>query len=142
MAGFGALPGDFGDAGIPVPRPPENNEQQFTDDIHALRVKVVDGNTNVRLPLQLAANQAIRQDMQGQRVNSLILTVVTGQIRAYLFDVTNNSGLAAGLPDLVVSAAVVPTTVQIMVPEREDYIIGIQEGAGAAATGSIRVAKV
>lgn len=139
---YGSLPGEFGDAGVPIPRPPENNEQQFTDDIHALRVKVVDGQTNLRLPLQLAANQAIRQDAQGQRVNSVILTVVTGQICVYLFDVTSNSGLAAGLPDLVASAAVVPTTVQIMIPERDDYIIGIQEGAGAAATGTIRVAKI
>lgn len=142
MTAFGSQPGNLGPAGIPIPPPPENNEQQLVDDIHALRVKVVDGATNFRQPIRLAANGTVRVDMQGQRVNSVILTAATGVLFGYLFDVSSNDGKAALLPDFAVSATVVPTTVQVLVPERDDYVVGIQEGAGAAATGVLRATKV
>ncbi len=142
MPGFGSLPGPEGDAGIPVPRPPESNEQQTTDDIHAIKAKYVDGNTNFRVPLQLAANATARLDMTGQRVNSITLVAATGVIFGYLFDVSGNAGKAAWVPDYCVSAGVVPSTIQIMVPERDDYVLSWQEGANAAATGSARIQKL
>jgi hypothetical protein len=142
MPGFGSLPGLDGAAGIPVPAPPENNEQQTTDDIHAIKQKYVDGQTNFRQVLVLTAYQALRFDMTSQRVNALSLTVTSGTIYLYLFDVTNNNAKLPAQPDLAVSAAVVPTTVEIMIPERDDYIIGIQEGGNTTAAGAVRIMKI
>ena len=142
MPGFGSLPGLDGAAGIPVPAPPENNEQSVTDDIHAIKQKYVDGQTNFRQVLALTAFSTQRFDMTSQRVNAVSLTVTTGVIYLYLFDVSNNSGKTPAQPDLAVSAAVVPTTVEIMVPERDDYVIGIQEGGNTTATGAVRIMKL
>ena len=146
MAAFGSQPGDFGDAGVPVPPPPDDQFQQLVDDIHAIEEKYVKGNTNFRREIRLAANATFQPpqdlDFTGQKVNSVILTAATGVIFFYTFDVSNNNGNTALLPDLAVSAGVVPTTVQIMLPERDDYKFGIQEGANSTATGVIRVLKL
>lgn len=145
MAGFGSLPGDVrsGDAGVPVPPDPAEQQQQFSDDIHAIRKKYVDDATNVTIPISVAANAGVRQDMQGQMVNSIILTVQSGLVFGYLTDQSPNFGKAAFVPDFVCSAGIVPTSVQIMVPPRDDYILSFQEGGGStAATGKARAMKL
>ena len=146
MPGFGSQPGDFGDAGIEIPPPPDNEFEQLVGDIHRIKQKYVDGATNFRREIRLAANATYSPtqelDFTSQVVNSVILTVATGVIFFYTFDVSNNNGNPALLPDLAVSAGVVPNTVQIMLPERDDYKFGIQEGAGSTATGVIRVLKL
>lgn len=145
MAGFGSLQtGVDGPAGIEVPPPTDNTLQRLIDLTEQIEQKYVEGRTNQRVPLRLAANQALLAgNMAGQPVNSLLLTVTSGVIYVYLYDVTANNGKTATPdPDLAVSAGVVPSSVQVMLPEREDYYISVQEGAGSAAIGNLRILKV
>ena len=139
MAGFGSLPGA---AGVPEPQDPANQADQVADDIHSIRVKYVDGQTNFKQPLNLAANAGVRVDMQGQKVNAILLTVATGVIFGYLTDQSPQFGAPAFLPDFCVSAGVVPTTVEIVIPPREDYTLSFQEGAGGTATGVARAMHI
>src|SRR5882757_1723652 len=111
-AGFGTGEIGYGPSGVDVPQPIGNPEDQFVEDIHQIRMRYVDGSGNLRVPLQLATNGGIRQDTTGQTVNSIILTGVTGVINGYLSDQSSNFGKAAALPDFVVSAGVVPATIQ------------------------------
>lgn len=139
---FGSQPGDFGNSGIPVPQPPDTG--QFIDDIHRIEQKYVEGQTNFRLPLQLTTNGGKTQDMTGQVMNAIILTVTSGVIFGYLFDNSSLFGSAATAPDFCCSAGVVPTTVEVMIPQRDDYRVSFQEGAAAAggATGVARLVKL
>jgi hypothetical protein len=142
MPAFGSQPQDFGDAGIQVAPPNEDQFGQLVDDIHRIEQKYVEGHTNFRQVLQLAANGVQRIDMQGQRVNAIILNVKTGDIGVYLFDCSGNVGQPAFLADFEVSAGVAPNTNQIMIPERDDYVFTCQEANNAAATGVIRLCKL
>jgi hypothetical protein len=142
MAAFGSQPQDFGDAGVPTPPPPEDQFGQLVDDIHKIEQKYVEGHTNFRQVLQLAANGVQRIDMQGQRVNAISLTAKTGDLGVYLFDCSGNVGQTAFLADFEVSASVAPNTNQWMIPERDDYVITVQEANNAAATGVIRLMKL
>lgn len=140
--GFGSGPDDRGPAGVDVQEPIGSPEDQFIDDIHQIKRKYVDGGTNLKVPLGLAANTGLRTDMTGLDVNSIILTGATGVIFGYLGDQSSLFNVAALAPDFCVSAGVVPTTIQIMVPLRNDYVICFQEGAGSAATGTARLMKI
>src|SRR5438132_12701388 len=105
--GFGSGPDDRGPAGVDVPEPIGSPEHQFINDIHQIKRKYVDGGTNLKVALGLAANAGIKQDMTGLEVNSIILTGATGVIFGYLGDQTNLFGAAALPPDFCVSAGVV-----------------------------------
>ena len=140
--GFGSAPAEFGPAGLEVQEPLGDPVDQLSNDIHAIRAKYVDGGTNTKVVLQLAANAGARQDMTGQEVNSILLTVATGVIFGYLQDQSGSFGTAAVVPDFAVSAGVVPTTIQIMVPILSAYVVTFQEGAGSTATGVARIMKI
>jgi hypothetical protein len=141
--GFGTAEAGYGPSGVDVPEPIGTPEDQFVEDIHAIKVKYVDGITNNRVPLQLAANAGNRQDMTGQGVNCVLLTVTTGVIYGYMFDVSSSFGVAAGqAPDFAVSAGVVPGSGEFFFPTSKNYIVCFQEGAGAAAAGAARIMKV
>jgi hypothetical protein len=139
---FGSLKGGFGPAGVPIPPPPDNGAQQEQQDIHAIKQKYVDGGTNQRLELRLAANGGSMIDMSGQPINSIILTVATGVVYGYLNDQSPNFGKTAFLPDFCVSAGIVPASMQIMIPQRDDYHISFQEGANSTATATARLMKI
>src|SRR3990172_5419563 len=111
--GFGNAPGDYGPVGVDVPEPIGTSEEQFVDDIHAIKRKYVDGAINLRVQLNLAvAFAGIRQDMVGQTVNSIILTATTGIIFGYLIDVSNQFLVNANLqPDFVADASIADATV-------------------------------
>lgn len=142
--GFGNAPGDYGPAGMDIPEPIGTAEEQFVDDIHAIKQKYVDGAINLRVPLNFtAAFNGVRQDMVGQKVNSVILTATSGVIFGYLIDVTNQFRINTNQqPDFVADASIADATVQIMVPDNKNYVICFQEGAGATATGSARIMKL
>ena len=142
--GFGTGPNDFGPSGIDVPEPVGDSSDQLVDDIHAIRVRVVDNLTNIRIPLLFVTSFAgNRRDMTGQVCNSVIVTATSGVIYGYLFDTSNQFGKNVNeQPDFVVSAGVVPSTQQFMFPPGNNYILCFQEGAGSTAAGSVRIAKI
>ena len=63
--GFGSGPDDRGPAGVDVPEPIGSPEDQFINDIHQIKRKYVDGGTNLKVALGLAANAGVKQDMTG-----------------------------------------------------------------------------
>jgi hypothetical protein len=140
--GFGTSPQGYGPSGMDIPEPIGDAADQLAEDIHQIRRKYVDGATNLKVVLQLAANAGNKQDMTGQEINSVILTVQTGVIFGYFQDQSSGFGAAAAPPDFAVSAGIVPTTIQIMVPTGNNYKISFQEGAGAAAVGVARIMKI
>lgn len=143
-AGFGSLAGDYGPAGLPIEPPPDNNIEQFTDDLRAIRRKYVDGRTSRRFPVDLGANDCQRIDLQGEKVNFLTVTAVTGVVFVYLYDNSALSGQAALAPDFAVGASGgAVTSQQFAIPERDDYVMSIWEGSGSgAATGMFLAQKV
>lgn len=130
--GFGIEPPGRGPRGFRADQPPPNQ----SDDIHAIRERYCGPQTISPQNLGLTANQAVRFDLTGTKINAFLLTVATGQINAYFGDYTSGNGKAAVTPHVVASATVVPQTIIIPLPPGADYVITIQEGAGGTATGT------
>jgi hypothetical protein len=132
--GFGNAPGR-GPRGLRADQPPPNTG----DDLHAIRQRYCGGNTLVPQSLALTTNQAIKFDLTGTPINAIVLTCTAGQINGYFSDVTSNNGKAATTPHFVASAAIAPITEVIPVTPGTNYVIGFQEGTGAAggATGYV-----
>jgi len=143
MSGFGSLPADDREAGIPVERPPDNLADSSNEYLRRIAERYDGPPTNQRFPIQLAAKQSQRIDLQGQRVNSILLTVVTGIVFGYFFDCSAQTGQAALLPDFLFGAGINPGTIQIVIPPRSDYVMTIWEGSGSGtATGVISFQEI
>lgn len=133
--GFGIEPPGRGPRGFRADQPPPNQ----ADDLHAIRERFCGPETRPAINLTLSTNQAQRIDLTGTPINALILTTATGQLNVYLGDYTSGTGKPAVTPHIVGTASIVPNTEVIPLPPGQDYILTVQEGAGAAsgATGTL-----
>lgn len=136
MPGFGNEPIGRGPRGLRADNPPPTQ----SDDMHAIRQRYCGPKTLSPQPFSFAANQGARYDLTGTPINTIILTVASGQVNGYFGDYTSGFGKAAVLPHIVASGAIAPFTLQIAIPPAEDYIFTLQEGAASTATGSITFA--
>lgn len=142
--GFGSGEYGQGPVGTDIPDPVGNPEDRLVDDIHAIKQRVCDNPTLQRIPCQFGvAYDGIKQDMTGLEINSVTITVTAGVIYGFLSDQSSNFKKAVSpLPDWVISAGVVPASIQFMFPVGRSYILSFQEGAGSTATGSVMASKI
>lgn len=143
--GFGTGEDGFGPTGMDIPQPPDGDgSDQLVEDIHAIRHRVCDSPTLQRIPCQFgSAFAGTKQDMTGQEINSIILTVTSGVIYGFLSDQSSNFLKAvSALPDFAISAGVVPVTQQFMFPVGKNYVLSFQEGNNSTATGSAMAVKI
>lgn len=131
--GFGNEPPGRGPKGFRADQPPSNT----ADDLHAIRERFCGPPTMNPQVFSLAANQTQKFDLTGTAINAVILTTATGQANLYLGDFTSGNGRPAPIPHYVGSAAIAPNTEVFPVAPNDNYIITIQEGTGASATGTI-----
>lgn len=130
--GFGTGQGHEG----MIPDPPLTPEDMIN------YLKKISDKYNVPETLQavdfdLGANEAVRVVCTPARVNSLIVTVISGVVYVYLGDYSGMTGKAPAPPHISVSAGVVPTTQQFALPDSAEYVFTVQEGVAATAAGCI-----
>lgn len=130
--GFGTGQGHEG----MIPDPPLTPEDMIN------YLKLISDKYNVpgtlnAVPFDLTANETIRVVCMPSRINSLIVTVISGTVYIYLGDYSVMNGKAPAPPHISVSAGVVPTTQQFALPDSSEYIFTVQEAVAATAAGCI-----
>jgi hypothetical protein len=133
MPGFGTEPPGRGPRGFRADLPPANQ----TDDLHAIKERYCGPKTLSPQIFSFVANAGARFDLTGTMVNQIVLTTKTGSVSGWFSDNSNAFGKAATIPHFVGDASIAANTETIPLPPATDYIITLQEGAGATATGTI-----
>lgn len=122
-----------------VAPPPQISPDTMIEDIHRIAEKYDSAPLLQPRTFLLATGYAAKSfNFMQAKVNALVLTVTNGLIYGYFADNSSGTGQLPAAPHFVCSAGVVPTTIQIAVPQGEDYIITLQEGAnGTNAAGCL-----
>ena len=137
--GFGSSGRPGMPQGVEIQVGPQIPPEELTaDHLEAIRKRYCQPPTLLPQPFgTLAANQGTVLRLQNQKVNALLVTVTTGLVFGYFGDFTNGFGRPAVNPHFVLSAAVSPVSQVIPLPPGDQYVITLQEGAGATVTGCL-----